>query len=363
MRHRLLRRAMPLPPQSPPPAPRTPGVAGGRLFASLPPPPPLQSRREVHVWYLLPDELNDASLLKMYTELLSPSERKTALSMNGEKLQKGAVLSRALVRTTLSRYTDCKVDPRSFEFKKNKFGKPEILWRSDDSRMERPLHFNISHTSSLIACGITMDTPIGIDIEDKKRKTAKNILSLARRYFTPSENDYLTKIPDPDGQQKEFIKLWTLKEAYVKALGRGFSGAPFNKFSIILAANNRIKISVPKIARQQYFLWAFGKSAAMSAWGFKTREKNVMSNQPPNGSHYMAICIEDDSISSDSGNGRLPLGLKVWKTIPFVEDILVSGTEAGRKTLLGVVPVLRRVTCNLLAHKHGRRQQQRKYTL
>jgi 4'-phosphopantetheinyl transferase len=113
--------------------------------------------------------------------------------------------------------------------------------------MERPLHFNISHTSSLIACGITMDTPvcsfllldsklenqkcpyfcccgtyainilffclsqIGIDIEDKKRKTAKNILSLARRYFTPSEIDYLAKIPDPDGQQKEFIKLWTLK--------------------------------------------------------------------------------------------------------------------------------------------------------
>lgn len=59
--------------------------------------------REVHVWYLLPDELKDASQLKMYTELLSPSERKTALSMNGEKLQKGAVLSRALLRTTLSR--------------------------------------------------------------------------------------------------------------------------------------------------------------------------------------------------------------------------------------------------------------------
>jgi hypothetical protein len=32
--------------------------------------------------------------------------------------------------------------------------------------------------------------------------------------------------------------------------------------------------------------------------------------------------------AADSGNGRLPLGLKVWKTTPFVEDILVSGTEA-----------------------------------
>ncbi|GJN09685.1 hypothetical protein PR202_ga27713 [Eleusine coracana subsp. coracana] len=191
---------MPLPPPQPP-TPRTPGVAGGRLFASLPPPPPLQSRREARlisemltgsyeILTTLTMVVDFSGVTQMYTELLSPSERKNALSMNGEKLQKGAVLSRAL---------------------------------------------------------------IGIDIEEKKRKTAKSILSLARRYFTPPEVDYLAEIPDPDAQQKEFIKLWTLKEAYVKALGRGFSG---------------------------------------------------------------------------SGNGQLPLGLKVWKTIPFIEDTLVTGTEA-----------------------------------
>ncbi|KAK3121378.1 hypothetical protein QOZ80_8BG0651870 [Eleusine coracana subsp. coracana] len=316
MRHRFLRRAMPLPPPQPP-TPRTPGVAGGRLFASLPPPPPFQSRREVHVWYLLPDELNDSSQLKRYTEVLSPSERKNALSMNGEKLQKGAVLSRALVRTTLSRYTEGRIDPRSFEFKKNKFGKPEILWQSDDARMEWPLHFNISHTSSLIACGITMGTAIGIDIEEKKRKTAKSILSLAQRYFTPPEVDYLAEIPDPDAQQKEFIKLWTLKEAYVKALGRGFSGAPFNKFSIILAANNGIRISVvPKV-----FQDSNSSCENLSEnWQFALAELN--------NSHYMAACIEDDSRISGSGNGQLPLGLKAWKTIPFIEDTLVTGTEA-----------------------------------
>jgi len=36
----------------------------------------------------------------------------------------------------------------------------QILWQSDDNKMEWPLHFNISHTSSLIACGITMDNPV-----------------------------------------------------------------------------------------------------------------------------------------------------------------------------------------------------------
>ncbi|RCV30395.1 hypothetical protein SETIT_6G091100v2 [Setaria italica] len=310
MRQCLLRRAMPLPP---PPPPRTPGVTGGRLLSSLSPPPRLQSRREVHIWYLSPDELNDASQLKMYMELLSPSERKNALSMNGENLQKVAVLSRALVRTTLSRYTDCKIDPRLFEFKKNKFGKPEILWRADDDRIEWPLHFNISHTSSLIACGVTMDAPIGIDIEEKKRNTAKNVLSLADRYFTPSEFDHLVNLPDPDAQQKEFIKLWTLKEAYVKALGRGFSGAPFNKFSIILAANNGIQISVePKALNDSNS----SCDCLSENWKFALAELY--------GSYYMAACMEDDSRSSGLFFEYFSLHTNSSVTLFFFPDIFTA---------------------------------------
>lgn len=73
------------------------------------------------------------------------------------------------------------------------------------------MHFNISHTTSLIACGIAMDANIGIDIEEKKRKTTKSIVSLARRFFTPSEANYLAQISDSYAQEKEFVKLWTLK--------------------------------------------------------------------------------------------------------------------------------------------------------
>nr|XP_051204175.1 uncharacterized protein LOC127317642 isoform X1 [Lolium perenne] len=153
-----------------PPPPRKLGISGGRFFASLPPAPLLQSRREVHVWYLCPDELNDDSQLKMYEELLSPAEKKHA---NEKMLQKDAMLSYALRQTTLARYTECKIDPRSFEFKYNKFRKPEILWPPDDSTVERHLHFNISHATSMIACGVAMHAHIGIDVEEKKRKTTK----------------------------------------------------------------------------------------------------------------------------------------------------------------------------------------------
>uniref|UniRef100_A0A6N2M065 holo-[acyl-carrier-protein] synthase n=1 Tax=Salix viminalis TaxID=40686 RepID=A0A6N2M065_SALVM len=104
--------------------------------------------------------------------------------MRGDQLQKRALLARALVRTTIARYqiNNHVVDPRSLKFRKNVHGKPELVWESDDGQCSSPLHFNISHTSSLIACGVTVNSP----------------------------------------------------EAYAKALGRGFSAAPFKTFTIRL---------------------------------------------------------------------------------------------------------------------------------
>lgn len=59
--------------------------------------------REAHLWYIVPNELEDTSLLQDYMELLSPCEKENVLSIKGEALKKCAILSRVLVRTTLSR--------------------------------------------------------------------------------------------------------------------------------------------------------------------------------------------------------------------------------------------------------------------
>ena len=48
-------------------------------------------------------------------------------------------------------------------------------------------------------------------MEEKQRTTKNNILSFARRYFSPGEVESLTIISDPEIQRQEFLKLWTLK--------------------------------------------------------------------------------------------------------------------------------------------------------
>lgn len=88
----------------------------------------LPSKMETHIWYILPDEVKNKDLQNHYLNLLSPNEKVNVLKIQEGELQKRALLARALVRSTLSRYvTHCQIDPQALKFKKNMFGKPEVL--------------------------------------------------------------------------------------------------------------------------------------------------------------------------------------------------------------------------------------------
>ncbi|XP_061374548.1 uncharacterized protein LOC133316788 [Gastrolobium bilobum] len=284
----------------------------------------LPAQKEAHFWYILPDEVKSTNLLNRYLEILSPCEKENIFRMRGEKLQKRALLARALVRTTLARYqTNCQIDPKSLRFRKNNYGKPEVDWQYADDWSLPPLHFNISHTSSLIACGVTVGSPIGIDVEEKQRRLKNDILAFARRYFSPHEIEMLTHIADPELRRQEFIKLWTLKEAYVKALGKGFSASPFKTFTVRFRDHMKGGIHIPPhtISKApEITVEASDDLKNLSSnWQFVLLELV--------GSHYAAVCIEQDSINA--GKGSIPVNLTLRRTIPFVEDECISGTDTA----------------------------------
>ncbi|KAL5067679.1 hypothetical protein RYX36_018566 [Vicia faba] len=282
----------------------------------------LPAQKEAHFWYVLPNEVKCTNLLNRYFEILSPCEKENVLRMRGEELKKSALLARALVRTTLARYqTNCQIGPKSLKFRKNSYGKPEVDWQYADDWNLPPLHFNISHTSSLIACGVTVGSRIGIDVEEKQRRLKNDILAFARRYFSPHEVEMLAHIVDPELRRHEFIKLWTLKEAYVKALGTGFSASPFNTFTIRLRDHMKEGIHVlPHVISKEDDISAepSGDLEDLSSnWHFVLLELL--------GSHYAAVCIEKDSTDEDKGS--IPINMTIRKTIPFVEDECISATD------------------------------------
>ncbi|KZV14706.1 magnesium ion binding protein, partial [Dorcoceras hygrometricum] len=162
---------------------------------------------------------------------------------------------------------------------------------------------------------------IGIDVEEKNRSIKHGILSFAKRYFSQHEVQFLAAITDSEVQRQEFIKLWTLKEAFVKALGRGFSGAPFKTFTICFNGVAGESFCRPKDIKSEaseisvdYF---DDLSNHTSHWQFLLLELA--------GSHYAAICTEKHCATE--GKRYTPVKLTVWKTIPFLEDEQVSGTD------------------------------------
>ena len=93
---------------------------------------------------------------------------------------------------------------------KGKMGKPSLAYRPD-------IHYNLSPADGIAAC-IVSDCECGIDCE-RVREFRPNVM---KRAFSEKERDMVEKAPD-DMKDQLFFRLWTLKEAYVKALGTGIS--------------------------------------------------------------------------------------------------------------------------------------------
>lgn len=76
-------------------------------------------------------------------------------------------------------------------------------------------HISLAHTRSASAVALSALGPVGVDLEADRALPAAE---LARHWFSPAEADWVALHP------KDFLLLWTLKEAVGKALGTGLRG-------------------------------------------------------------------------------------------------------------------------------------------
>jgi 4'-phosphopantetheinyl transferase len=178
----------------------------------------------VHVDLLHTGNTDALAKLEAYQRFMTPDEHERMKRFVFEKDRKSFLLTRALVRTMLSRYAP--VDPAAWRFITNVHGRPEILDRPDGVP---DLRFNISHTNGLIACAVTIGREVGVDVEHVGRRLTHDI---AGRHFAPSEVADLRRLTD-DEQRTVFYDYWTLKESYIKARGFGLA-LPLGDFAFKL---------------------------------------------------------------------------------------------------------------------------------
>lgn len=175
---------------------------------------------EAHVWFCYPDEITDVVKLDGYRSMLSVEENQRQQRFYSTQDQHSYLVSHALVRKVLSMY--CDVRPEQWSFTFNQHGKPEISAEILAALDCPPIKFNLSHTAGLSACVVSHHDECGVDVENIQRKN--KLLSIAGRMFAEPEMATMRNISD-DEMRNKFFDYWTLREAYVKALGSGLSGS------------------------------------------------------------------------------------------------------------------------------------------
>lgn len=90
------------------------------------------------------------------------------------------------------------------------------------------LRFNLSHGASQALFAFSPGAELGVDLEEVRPR--QDALDLARHFFTPQEQGWLKGMAAIE-RDRAFARLWTLKEAYLKALGLGLS-KPLNSFEV-----------------------------------------------------------------------------------------------------------------------------------
>jgi 4'-phosphopantetheinyl transferase len=238
------------------------------------------------VW-LVQDDIADPRLHAEYRRLLTQEERDQEHRFHFACDQRRYLVTRALVRTVLSRYRD--VDPADWRFTLNRYGRPRVANAGHD---RCGLCFNISHTQGLIAVGVTWHRELGVDVEHVRARQVS--LGIADRFFARAEVEELASVP-PEFQQDRFFEYWTFKEAYVKARGAGLS-IPLEQFSFHYPHERAVRLTIQPELEDDANRWAF--------WQLR-----------PSADHLLAICAERRC--------DVPPTLTIRRTIPLVSEVVV----------------------------------------
>lgn len=203
--------------------------------------------RAVHLWVAFPDEWTAPSPIAAARGILDDGEMARMERFRFPRHRHLFLVSHLLVRSALSRYAD--LPPGAWRFITGENGKPFV----DPATAPFALSFSLSHTAGLAVVGVARKSAIGVDAEQAGRGV--DAAGLSRRFFSPEEVGALENLP-PGRLGEQFPLYWTLKEAYIKALGLGLSH-PLDSFAFRLNGQRPFRIDLSAADPQDPRQWRF----------------------------------------------------------------------------------------------------------
>jgi 4'-phosphopantetheinyl transferase len=150
-----------------------------------------------------------AKLEHQCVEVLNEEERQRAFRFKKEGTRRHSLIGRGVLRCLLGRFLA--IPPHDVALNLGPNGKPEA----------NGLSFNVAHSGDVILIAVARTGMLGIDVE--RINPATPVLDIAERYFAPEEIAQIAANKSDEAQRTAFFRLWTRKEAIIKADGRGLS--------------------------------------------------------------------------------------------------------------------------------------------
>lgn len=144
--------------------------------------------------------------IKNHIHIVSECERRKINDLRFEKDKCRTLVGKILLLDILKEnmHWEDKILPELYY---NEYKKPQIINSLNLG------YFNISHSEDIVACAYARNGDIGLDVEkivDVDVNEFKEVLTLDEYYLLKS------------GTNTDFFRLWTTKEAIMKAVGKGF---------------------------------------------------------------------------------------------------------------------------------------------
>ncbi len=164
------------------------------------------------VWFAAVSPKEPGELERCCEAAMHPAERQEIGRFRLSTSRNQHVVGRGMARTILARGV---CEPTDIQFEFNGHGKPSV---GSPTGACRP--FNIAHTDGMVLVGTCHAGLIGVDVESLARQPN---LEIASRYFAAEEVEFVMSHASTDDRYLAFLRVWTLKEAYIKAVGGGLS--------------------------------------------------------------------------------------------------------------------------------------------
>ena len=149
-------------------------------------------------------------------ETLCSEERGRAQNL-APVLARRFVVARGMLRGLLAGFTGASA--ASLRFRYGASGKPSLAGHE--------IHFNISHSAEVGLFAFAPDRAVGIDVENLR--PVRRLLDVAQRFLSEDDVRSLAAAP-PHERDGTFLKAWVVREARLKAEGKGiWSGSEMHE--------------------------------------------------------------------------------------------------------------------------------------